>query len=96
MAGETESGSGSNSATCDLSKSFPSLGLTLPICTMNDLQSQPNFVTGNKTGSVACLSCSLFDFSGSNLEAEVFPGGPVAKTLYFQFRGPRFDPWSGN
>ena len=25
-----------------------------------------------------------------------FPGGPVAKTLTSQCRGPRFDPWSGN
>ena len=25
-----------------------------------------------------------------------FPGGPVAKTQYYQFRWPRFDPWSGN
>ena len=25
-----------------------------------------------------------------------FPGGPVAKTLLSQCRGPRFDPWSGN
>ena len=25
-----------------------------------------------------------------------FPGGPVTKTLHSQWRGPRFDPWSGN
>ena len=25
-----------------------------------------------------------------------FPGGPVAKTLHFQGRGPGLDPWSGN
>ena len=25
-----------------------------------------------------------------------FPGGTVAKTLNSQYRGPRFDPWSGN
>ena len=25
-----------------------------------------------------------------------FPGGPVVKTLSFQCRGHRFDPWSGN
>ena len=25
-----------------------------------------------------------------------FPGGPVAKTLNSQCRGPGFDPWSGN
>ena len=25
-----------------------------------------------------------------------FLGGPVAKILHFQCRGPRFDPWSGN
>ena len=27
---------------------------------------------------------------------ETFPGGPVAKTLRFQCRRPRFDSWSGN
>ena len=25
-----------------------------------------------------------------------FPGGPVAKTLHSQCRGPGFNPWSGN
>ena len=25
-----------------------------------------------------------------------FPSGPLAKTLCFWWRGPRFDPWSGN
>ena len=25
-----------------------------------------------------------------------FPGGPVVKTLHFQCRGHRFDPWAGN
>ena len=25
-----------------------------------------------------------------------FPGGPVAKTLCSQCRGPEFDPWSSN
>ena len=25
-----------------------------------------------------------------------FPGGPVAKTLHSQCRGPKFDPLSGN
>ena len=25
-----------------------------------------------------------------------FPGGPMAKTSFFQCRGPRFYPWSGN
>ena len=24
------------------------------------------------------------------------PGGPLAKTLRSQYKGPRFDPWSGN
>ena len=24
-----------------------------------------------------------------------FPGGPVVKTLCFQYKGHRFDPWSG-
>ena len=26
----------------------------------------------------------------------VFPGGPLAKTLSSQCRGPRFNPWSEN
>ena len=25
-----------------------------------------------------------------------FPGGPVAKTVCSPWRGPGFDPWSGN
>ena len=25
-----------------------------------------------------------------------FPGGPMGKTPRSQYRGPRFDPWSGN
>ena len=25
-----------------------------------------------------------------------FPGGPVAKTLHSQGRGPEFNPWLGN
>ena len=25
-----------------------------------------------------------------------FPGGPVVRTLCFQCRGHRFDPWLGN
>ena len=25
-----------------------------------------------------------------------FPGGPVGKTLSSRFRGPGFNPWSGN
>ena len=25
-----------------------------------------------------------------------FPGGPVARTLRSQRRGPRFNPWSGS
>ena len=30
------------------------------------------------------------------MKSWVFPGGPVAKLLCFQCRGPGFDPWSGN
>ena len=26
----------------------------------------------------------------------IFPGGPVAKTLHSQCKGPGFDPWLGN
>ena len=29
-------------------------------------------------------------------EKSDFPGGPAAKSLHYQCRGPRFDPWSGN
>ena len=25
-----------------------------------------------------------------------FPGGPMAKALHSQFKGPKFDPWSGS
>ena len=32
----------------------------------------------------------------SRVMSRDFPGGPVAKTLHSQCRGPRFDPWSGN
>ena len=31
-----------------------------------------------------------------NIKYRDFPGGPVAKTLHSQCRGPRFDPWSWN
>ena len=34
--------------------------------------------------------------STQNLTREDFTGGPVAKTLYFQCRGPRGQPWSGD
>ena len=27
---------------------------------------------------------------------EDFPGGSAAKALHSQYRGPGFDPWSGN
>jgi hypothetical protein len=29
-------------------------------------------------------------------EKKDFPGGPVIKTLCFQYKGHGFDPWSGN
>ena len=33
----------------------------------------------------------------SDKKADVdFPGGPVVRTLYFQCRGLRFNPWSGS
>ena len=38
---------------------------------------------GNK-----CVSWKLVNWD--------FPGGPVAKTLHFQCRGPRFNPWEGS
>ena len=30
------------------------------------------------------------------IESMDFPSGPVGKTLLSQFRGPGFNPWSGN
>ena len=33
---------------------------------------------------------------GTKLQEGNFPGGPVAKTLCFQCRGPGFNSWSGN
>ena len=39
-------------------------------------------------------------FEGQEKDTEInnrdCPGGPAAKTLCSQCRGPRFDPWSGN
>ena len=32
----------------------------------------------------------------SNQQRLDFPGGPVVKTPFFQFRGLGFDPWLGN
>ena len=36
--------------------------------------------------------------AGSSSKSKVrdFPGGPVAKALHPQFRGPEFVPWLGN
>ena len=38
--------------------------------------------------------CNFKDIGDT--EGRDFPGGPVAKTLCSQCRGPRFDPWLGN
>ena len=31
-----------------------------------------------------------------NASYQDFPGDPMVKTLHFQCKGHRFDPWSGN
>ena len=38
----------------------------------------------------------IFFFILTRMLSSDFPGGPVAKTPHSQFRGPRFNPWSGN
>ena len=40
--------------------------------------------------------CIDFHHLLSRLYRRDFPGGPVAKALCSQCRGPRFNPWSGN
>ena len=36
------------------------------------------------------------DTSYQDLWDRNFPGSPVVKMLCFEYRGPRFNPWSGN
>ena len=43
-----------------------------------------------------CNANSLKGLNGLNRSAGDFPGGPEVKTLHFQYRECRFDPWSGN
>ena len=38
----------------------------------------------------------IFKNQGKNAWYRDFPGGPVAKTPCFQYRGPRFHPWLGS
>ena len=51
---------------------------------------------GWEVGS-SCFMCTEFQFCKIERTIERgFPGGPVAKTLCSQCRGPGFNPWSGN
>ena len=38
----------------------------------------------------------LFSYQPKKGNLRDFPGGLVTKTLHSQFRGPGFDPWTGN
>ena len=54
---------------------------------------------GDRQGGLEC--CSSWGCRESDMTEQVnwtgdFPGGPVAKTLCLQCRGPRFYSWSGN
>ena len=44
---------------------------------------------------LAAYNFTLFPCTQESILGD-FPGDPVVKTLCSQFRGPRFDPWSGN
>ena len=54
----------------------------------------------NGTLQVQVLLCIFLYFIfiriSRNKKDRDVPGGPVAKTLCSQFRGPGFNPWSGN
>ena len=39
--------------------------------------------------------CKTFA-SSQNVSSEDFPSGPMVKTLSYQYREHRFDPWQGN
>ena len=43
------------------------------------------------TGAAAFVTSLYSDFTFWD-----FPGGPVVKTLHFECRGHRFDPWAEN
>ena len=65
-------------------------------------------VLGRKKGQAVSEPGDYFSVSGAQTTCldslgnhqkcrfQDFPGDPVAKTLYSQCRGPRFNPWSGN
>ena len=40
--------------------------------------------------------CSAISNGLTKMYWRDFPGGPVAKTAHSQYRGARFNPWSGN
>ena len=42
---------------------------------------------------LSLIHCTLLKFETKIM---TLPGGPVVTTLHSQYRGPRFDPWSGN
>ena len=44
----------------------------------------------------AAVLCALTQRQRECFTLGNFPGGPVAKTLLSQRRGPRFNPWSWN
>jgi len=45
---------------------------------------------------VLALLTKTLESSSLQIEDGDFPGGPVAKAPFSQYRGPGFDPWSGN
>ena len=54
---------------------------------------------GDGGGNAGKASLVFKEKRGKQILKEVprdVPGGPVAKTLSSQCRGPRFDPWSGS
>ena len=44
------------------------------------------------------MGCFIFTekIEREKVHNEDFPGGPVAKALFSQYRGPGFDVWSGS
>ena len=52
---------------------------------------------GNQTPLCFSLNTTKTDMLAKlKIQLRDFPGGPVAKTLPSQCRGPGFNPWSGN
>ena len=50
----------------------------------------------NKKNPKESKGCSAISNGLTKMYWRDFPGGPVAKTPHSQYRGPRFNPWSGN